>query len=160
MSYPGNGFITVSLSLQFTHEAFFAQRNSFLASFLQLSIPKTRLNSIPLLPSSCSGRLASRNWTPLESLQFLRSQAHVLAAWPLEDSTHFNSSAPKLISWQHGLSKTRLTSIPLLTSSYPGSLASRRLDSTQFLCSQAHVLAAWPLETRLNFNSSQLNSSL
>jgi hypothetical protein len=36
---------------------------SFLAIILQLPIPKTRLNSIPLLPSSYPGRLASRNST-------------------------------------------------------------------------------------------------
>jgi hypothetical protein len=59
--YPGNGFITVSLLLQITHEASFAQPNSFLAIILQLSIPKTLLNSIHLLPSSYPGRLASRN---------------------------------------------------------------------------------------------------
>jgi hypothetical protein len=35
----------------------------FLAIILQLPIPKTRLNSIPLLPSSRPGRLASRNST-------------------------------------------------------------------------------------------------
>jgi hypothetical protein len=33
----------------------------------------------------------------------------------------------------------------------------RRLNSIQFLCSQAHILAGWRLETRL---STQLNSSL
>jgi hypothetical protein len=35
----------------------------FLPLFCQLPIPKTRLNSIPMLPSSYSGRLASRNST-------------------------------------------------------------------------------------------------
>jgi hypothetical protein len=44
-------------------ESSFAQPNSFLAIILQLPIPETRLNSIPLLPSSYSGRLASRNST-------------------------------------------------------------------------------------------------
>jgi hypothetical protein len=34
----------------------------------------------------------------------------------------------------------------------------RRLDSIQFLCSQAHILADWHLETRIN--SCHLNSSL
>jgi hypothetical protein len=34
----------------------------------------------------------------------------------------------------------------------------RTLDSIQFLCSQAHILAGWRLESRLS--SSQLNSSL
>jgi hypothetical protein len=37
---------------------------TLLAIFLQLPIPKTELNSIPLLPSSYPGRLASRNSTP------------------------------------------------------------------------------------------------
>jgi hypothetical protein len=63
LSYPGNGFITVSLSLQITHEVFFAPPNPFLAIILQLPIPKTRLNSILLLPSSQPGRLAPRNST-------------------------------------------------------------------------------------------------
>jgi hypothetical protein len=40
-----------------------SQPNSFLVIILQLPIPKTRLNSIPLLPSSYPGRLASRNST-------------------------------------------------------------------------------------------------
>jgi hypothetical protein len=59
-SCPGNGFITLTLSLQITHEVFLAQSNSFLAIILQLPISKTRLNSIP---SSYPGRLASRNST-------------------------------------------------------------------------------------------------
>jgi hypothetical protein len=37
--------------------------NPFLAIILQLIIPKTRLNSTSLLPSSYPGRLASRNST-------------------------------------------------------------------------------------------------
>jgi hypothetical protein len=44
-SYPGNGFITVSLSLQITNKVFFAQPNSFLTSssqlFCQLPNPET-----------------------------------------------------------------------------------------------------------------------
>jgi hypothetical protein len=95
LSYPGNGFITVSLSFQITHEVFFSQSNSFLAITLQPPIPTTRLNSIPLLPSSHPGRLASRNSTRLDStrldsIQFLCCQAHILAGWRLEtrlDST-------------------------------------------------------------------------
>jgi hypothetical protein len=59
-------FITVSLSLQITHEVFFAPPNSFLAIILQLPIHKTHLNSIPLPRSSCPGRLASRNSTRLD----------------------------------------------------------------------------------------------
>jgi hypothetical protein len=54
-SYPGNGFITVSLSLQITHEVFLSQPNFFVA------------NS--------------------------------------KHSTQFNCYAPKLISWQTGVSK-------------------------------------------------------
>jgi hypothetical protein len=38
----------------------------FLPLFCNLLIPKTRLNSIPLLPSSYPGRLASRNSTRLD----------------------------------------------------------------------------------------------
>jgi hypothetical protein len=65
----GSGFITASLSLQITHEVFFSQPNSFLAIILQMPIPKTRLSSIPLLPSSYPGRLASRNSTLLVSTE-------------------------------------------------------------------------------------------
>jgi hypothetical protein len=57
------GFITVSLTLELTYGVFFSQRNSLLAIILQLPIPKTPLSSIPLLPSSYPGRLASRNST-------------------------------------------------------------------------------------------------
>jgi hypothetical protein len=64
-------FITVSLSLRITHEGFFAPPNSFLAIILQLPIPKTRLHSIPLLPSSCPGRLSSRNSTLLDLVSFM-----------------------------------------------------------------------------------------
>jgi hypothetical protein len=39
------------------------QPNSFLAPILQLPIPKTGLNSVPLLPGSCPCRLASRSST-------------------------------------------------------------------------------------------------
>jgi hypothetical protein len=46
-----------------THEVFFTQSNSLLVIILQLPIPKTRLNSIPLVPSSHPGRMASRNST-------------------------------------------------------------------------------------------------
>jgi hypothetical protein len=60
-SYPGNGFITALQSLQITHEVFSAPPTSLLAMILQQPIPKTRLNSIPLLPSTYPGRLASRN---------------------------------------------------------------------------------------------------
>jgi hypothetical protein len=57
---PSNGFITILLSLRNTHKVFFAQPISFLSIILQLPILKTRLNSIPLLPSSYTGRLGSR----------------------------------------------------------------------------------------------------
>jgi hypothetical protein len=50
--------LSVSLSLQITHEVCFSQPSSFLAIILQLPIPKTLLNSIPI---SYPGRLASRN---------------------------------------------------------------------------------------------------
>jgi hypothetical protein len=52
-----------SLSLQIKHGVFFSLPNSFLAIILQLQIPKTRLNSILLFPSSYPGRLASRSST-------------------------------------------------------------------------------------------------
>jgi hypothetical protein len=62
-SYPSNGFITVSLALQLTHEALFSSPNSSRAIILQLPIPKTRLSSIQ---SSHPGCLASRNSVLLE----------------------------------------------------------------------------------------------
>jgi hypothetical protein len=84
--YPGNGFITVSLSLHITHEGFVSQPSSFLAIILQLPIPKMQLSSIPLLPSSYPGRLASRNST-------LNSQLLCLVA--SSDSVSFyNYSTP------------------------------------------------------------------
>jgi hypothetical protein len=63
LSPPGNGFITVSLALQTTREVFFAPSNSSVAIILQLPIPKTRLDSNPLLPSSYPRRLAFRLFT-------------------------------------------------------------------------------------------------
>jgi hypothetical protein len=62
-SYPGNGFITDSLKLQITHEAFFSQ-HIFLSLFR-----KCQLNSIPLFTSSYPGRLASRKLTQLFSTE-------------------------------------------------------------------------------------------
>jgi hypothetical protein len=59
LARPGNGFITVSLSLQITHGIFFSQPN-FFAIILKLPIPKTRPSSIP---RSYPGRLAFRNLT-------------------------------------------------------------------------------------------------
>jgi hypothetical protein len=74
---PSNGFITASLSHQITHEVFFTPPNSFLAIILQLPIPKTRLNSIPLLPSSYLSRLTSPNSTHFFSAElFLINNLH------------------------------------------------------------------------------------
>jgi hypothetical protein len=53
----------VSLSLQITHEVFFAPPNSSLANILQQPNPKTRLSSVPLLSTSYPCTLASRNST-------------------------------------------------------------------------------------------------
>jgi hypothetical protein len=47
--YPDNIFVTVSLSLQITHEVFFAQPNSFLAISSQLFCQLRRLDSILFL---------------------------------------------------------------------------------------------------------------
>jgi hypothetical protein len=63
-------FITVSLSLQLTHEVFFSQSNSFLSIILQLPVPKTRLN---LIASSHSGRQAFRNSTLLDRIAQMNS---------------------------------------------------------------------------------------
>jgi hypothetical protein len=46
-----------------THEVYFSQPNSLLAIILLLSIPKTRLNLVSLLPNTNPGRLASLNST-------------------------------------------------------------------------------------------------
>jgi hypothetical protein len=59
-----------SLTLTSAHYEVFSQSNSFLAFILQLPIPKTRLSSIPLLPSSYPGRLESRNSTRLRLLRW------------------------------------------------------------------------------------------
>jgi hypothetical protein len=69
LSYPGNGFLKVSLSLQITHGFFFVPLSSFLAIIVQMPVPKTRLNSIPLHPSSFPDRLASRNSTNSSQLK-------------------------------------------------------------------------------------------
>jgi hypothetical protein len=75
---------------------------------------------IPFLPLLCNCQF----WR-LDSIQCLCSKAHILAGWRLEtrfnsmplfpssyhgrlesrNSTQFNASAPKLISWQAGVSK-------------------------------------------------------
>jgi hypothetical protein len=68
-SYPGNGFITVSLSLQITYEFFLSRPNSFLAIILQL--PTQFSSSIPKLTSCQAGvsklhtSLNGHNWTPV-----------------------------------------------------------------------------------------------
>jgi hypothetical protein len=54
-----------------------SQSNLFLATFLQLPVPKTRLNSIPLLPIFYPGRLASRNSTLLYSTTTLLAASSV-----------------------------------------------------------------------------------
>jgi hypothetical protein len=58
-------FITVSLSLQITHEVFFAPPSSFLGFILQLPIPKTRLD--PIQFSSSVLELISR-WVGISKL--------------------------------------------------------------------------------------------
>jgi hypothetical protein len=58
----------ISLSFQITLEVFFSQHISLLVIILQLPIPKTRLSSIPLLPSPYIPKLASRNSTDSNDL--------------------------------------------------------------------------------------------
>jgi hypothetical protein len=65
-----------SLSLQITHEVFFSEPNSLLSIILHLPIPKTGLNSIPLLPRSYPGRLVSRNSTQLLLLNWTLLYIH------------------------------------------------------------------------------------
>jgi hypothetical protein len=69
LSYPDNGFITVSLSLRLTHEVFLAQSNYFLAISSQspsIAISRTRSNSLPsrLLPSTPSYYYSKRPSSP------------------------------------------------------------------------------------------------
>jgi hypothetical protein len=81
--------LSVSRSFWITHEVF-SQPDSFLAIILQLPILKTRLNLIPLLPSSHPGTLASRNstlhWTASTELFFITTlhgprRTHILYCW-------------------------------------------------------------------------------
>jgi hypothetical protein len=72
-----------SLSFQITYAVFFSQLNSILAINLQLPIEKTRLNSIPLIPSSYPGRLASRNSTLHSLLLFYPAEHFLITTQPL-----------------------------------------------------------------------------
>jgi hypothetical protein len=66
LSYPGNGFITVSLWLQIKHEVFFSHPNSFLAISSQSTSTADSLNSLLQLP------------TPrLDSILIIVSQSHI-----------------------------------------------------------------------------------
>jgi hypothetical protein len=81
--------VTVSLSLQITHEVSLLQPN-FFSTILQLPIPKTWLKSNSLLPSSYPGRLVSRNST----LHFRLLFCSVLFCWTLPYN-HFARTTPK-----------------------------------------------------------------
>jgi hypothetical protein len=63
-SSPSNGFMTVSLALQITHEVYFAPPNSFLAIILQLPIPKSRLDYSRLLLCTLSRLLTVPFYNP------------------------------------------------------------------------------------------------
>jgi hypothetical protein len=65
-----------SLTVNSNHEVFFAPPNSFLAIILQLTIPKTRLNSVPLFPSSYPCRLAFRISTLFSAELFFITTLH------------------------------------------------------------------------------------
>jgi hypothetical protein len=81
-SHPGNGFISVLLCLQITHEVFLHSLIPFLPLFCNGKI-KTRPNSNHPLPSSYPGRMASRNSIRLlpASELFLITILH----WPREN---------------------------------------------------------------------------
>jgi hypothetical protein len=84
-SHAGNGFITVSLSLQITHEVFFAPYNSFLAISSQspsTAISKTRPNSwqltlLQLKSLNCWQQLTLLNWTLLYN-HFAENTAYIV----------------------------------------------------------------------------------
>jgi hypothetical protein len=76
-SYPGNGFIIVSLSLQITHEVFHGL--------------------IPLLPLFCSCQFRR-----LDSIQFLFSQTHIPAGWRLETRLYSNDLICPFRTSRHG----------------------------------------------------------
>jgi hypothetical protein len=81
--------LSVSLSLQIAHGVFFSQPNSSLALILRLPIPKTGLHSIPLLPSSYPGRLASRSSTLHFCLDCCCIHSYNHFAWtPTENSLY------------------------------------------------------------------------
>jgi hypothetical protein len=90
-------YITVSLSLQITRGVFFAQSSSLFAIILQLPIPKTRLSSIPLFPSSCLGRLASRSSALHFSLLLASVSSRLLIASFYNPSTRTTQKAASLI---------------------------------------------------------------
>jgi hypothetical protein len=104
-SYPGNGFITVSLSLQIKREDFFSQPNlqstncSTITLIYHLGLynrpevaavpgdvsptPPKKITLLPLF-RNCQFRR-------LDRIQFLCSRVHILAGWRLEtDSTRLN----------------------------------------------------------------------
>jgi hypothetical protein len=96
---PDKEFITVSLSLQITYQVFFPP--PFLALILRLSIPKTRLHSVPPPPSSHPGRLASR----ISTLHF----------WLLFSTLYSTTSSPLLIvSFYNTSARTTQKTQPLL----------------------------------------------
>jgi hypothetical protein len=107
LSYPGNGFVTVSRSLQITHD-FFHSPITFFFIILHLPIPNTRLNSIPLLPSSYPGRLVSQNSTQFFStelkvkvkvtLRLTVSQSVSLGVEPQPD-IYYSSTVTVLFLW-------------------------------------------------------------
>jgi hypothetical protein len=93
------------------------------AHALGFSVFTSRILATDLSQSHCHLKTYTKS-----SLHSLLIPCHYSAAANSEDSTQFNSSAPKLISWQTGVPK---------------------LDSIQFLCSQAHIPAGWRLETTM-----------
>jgi hypothetical protein len=68
VTYPGNGFVTVSLSLQITHEVFYSQPNYFLAIILQL--PTQFSSSAPKLTSRQAG-VSKLDWLFSTELFFI-----------------------------------------------------------------------------------------
>jgi hypothetical protein len=105
-------FITVSLSLQITHEVSILQPNSFLAIILQMLIQKTRLSLIPVLQSSYRVRLASRNSTQFYTGATSQSQSYVTTdgqsaslswnkapIWGLRQGFYYCQTVAGLLMW-------------------------------------------------------------
>jgi hypothetical protein len=119
-SYPGNGFIADSLSLQIAHDVFFAPLNSLCFSY------SATLNSEVSTPFNCQVISWQAGVPKLDSslLDSIQLPAHILAGWRTETR----------------LFTSRLHSI---ARSYPGRMAYRNsyfVPSSRVLCYDRRLL--------------------